>query len=103
MAMSTNKKLLPLSEANPTSVCQNNRYIQKTDCLVHFMGWWNHWSVPFKMMKASNVIVNGDRARARPQKIVIKGLPISADIDDIKQDLSEQGFLVSKVAQLTKK
>ncbi|GFT36666.1 nucleic-acid-binding protein from transposon X-element [Trichonephila clavipes] len=36
------------------------------------------------------------------QKIVIKGLPISADIDDIKQDLSEQGFLVSKVAQLTK-
>ncbi|GFU10757.1 nucleic-acid-binding protein from transposon X-element [Trichonephila clavipes] len=38
----------------------------------------------------------------KTQKIVIKGLPISADIDDIKQDLSEQGFLVSKVAQLTK-
>ncbi|GFT31344.1 putative RNA-directed DNA polymerase from transposon X-element [Trichonephila clavipes] len=38
----------------------------------------------------------------KPQKIVIKGLPISADIDDIKKDLSERGFLVSKVAQLTK-
>ncbi|GFW31421.1 nucleic-acid-binding protein from transposon X-element [Trichonephila clavipes] len=37
------------------------------------------------------------------QKIVIKGLPISADIDDIKQDLSEKGFLVSKIAQLTKR
>ncbi|GFS67466.1 nucleic-acid-binding protein from transposon X-element [Trichonephila clavipes] len=38
----------------------------------------------------------------KPQKIVIKGLPISTDIDDIKKDLSERGFLVCKVAQLTK-
>ncbi|GFU32424.1 nucleic-acid-binding protein from transposon X-element [Trichonephila clavipes] len=38
----------------------------------------------------------------KPQKIVIKGLPISTDIDDIKKDLSERGFLVNKVAQLTK-
>ncbi|GFX85082.1 nucleic-acid-binding protein from transposon X-element [Trichonephila clavipes] len=38
----------------------------------------------------------------KPQKIVIKGLPISTDIDDIKKDLSDRGFLVSKVAQLTK-
>ncbi|GFV68376.1 nucleic-acid-binding protein from transposon X-element [Trichonephila clavipes] len=30
------------------------------------------------------------------------GLPISTDIDDIKKDLSDRGFLVSKVAQLTK-
>ncbi|GFT58581.1 hypothetical protein TNCV_1250461 [Trichonephila clavipes] len=32
----------------------------------------------------------------KPQKIVIKGLPISTDIDDIKKDLSDRGFLVSK-------
>ncbi|GFT42679.1 nucleic-acid-binding protein from transposon X-element [Trichonephila clavipes] len=38
----------------------------------------------------------------KPQEIVIKGLPISTDIDDIKKDLSERGFLVNKVAQLTK-
>ncbi|GFT97025.1 nucleic-acid-binding protein from transposon X-element [Trichonephila clavipes] len=39
---------------------------------------------------------------SKPPKIVIKGLPISTDIDDIKKDLSERGFLVNKVAQLTK-
>ncbi|GFV63989.1 putative RNA-directed DNA polymerase from transposon X-element [Trichonephila clavipes] len=38
----------------------------------------------------------------RPQKIVIKGLPISTDICDIQKDLTERGFLVNKVAQLTK-
>ncbi|GFX35261.1 nucleic-acid-binding protein from transposon X-element [Trichonephila clavipes] len=38
----------------------------------------------------------------RPQKIVIKGLPISTDNCDIKKDLTERGFLVNKVAQLTK-
>ncbi|GFX16691.1 putative RNA-directed DNA polymerase from transposon X-element [Trichonephila clavipes] len=32
----------------------------------------------------------------------LEGLPISTDIDDIKKDLSERGFLVNKVAQLTK-
>ncbi|GFS85362.1 PRE_C2HC domain-containing protein [Trichonephila clavipes] len=38
----------------------------------------------------------------RPQKVVIKGLPISTDICDIQKDLTERGFLVNKVAQLTK-
>ncbi|GFX16684.1 nucleic-acid-binding protein from transposon X-element [Trichonephila clavipes] len=42
------------------------------------------------------------RQDSKHQKIVIKGLPISTDIDDIKKDLSERGFLVNKVAQLTK-
>ncbi|GFY49338.1 hypothetical protein TNIN_436781 [Trichonephila inaurata madagascariensis] len=39
---------------------------------------------------------------SRPQKIVTKELPISKDTDDIKKDLTEQGFTVEKVAQLTK-
>ncbi|GFY75723.1 nucleic-acid-binding protein from transposon X-element [Trichonephila inaurata madagascariensis] len=38
----------------------------------------------------------------RPQKVVIKGLPISTDVDDIKTDLTERGFDIIKVAQLTK-
>ncbi|GFW82900.1 nucleic-acid-binding protein from transposon X-element [Trichonephila clavipes] len=38
----------------------------------------------------------------RPQKVVIKGLPISTDICDIQKDITEGGFLVNKVAQLTK-
>ncbi|GFR10168.1 hypothetical protein TNCT_107831, partial [Trichonephila clavata] len=37
----------------------------------------------------------------RPLKVVIKGLPASTSIDDIKTDLAEQGVPVSKVAQLT--
>ncbi|GFS70693.1 hypothetical protein TNCV_520811 [Trichonephila clavipes] len=37
-----------------------HRYIQKTDCLVRFMGWWNPYS---KTMKALTLI-NGDRYRA---------------------------------------
>ncbi|GFS73596.1 uncharacterized protein TNCV_3742761 [Trichonephila clavipes] len=28
------------------------------------MGWWNHWSVPFKNDEDHNVTVNGDRYRA---------------------------------------
>ncbi|GFQ75928.1 nucleic-acid-binding protein from transposon X-element [Trichonephila clavata] len=39
---------------------------------------------------------------SRPRKIVIKGLPISTDIDEIKDDLTDQGYTVIKVAQLTK-
>ncbi|GFT73653.1 hypothetical protein TNCV_4234101 [Trichonephila clavipes] len=39
------------------------RYIQKTDCLVRFMGWWNHWSV-LQNDERHNVTVNGDRYRA---------------------------------------
>ncbi|GFQ73059.1 hypothetical protein TNCT_251 [Trichonephila clavata] len=39
---------------------------------------------------------------SRPRKIVIKGLPISSDIVDIKKNLTEQCFEVEKVAQLTK-
>ncbi|GFY58485.1 nucleic-acid-binding protein from transposon X-element [Trichonephila inaurata madagascariensis] len=38
----------------------------------------------------------------RPQKVVIKGLPITTDVDDIKTDLTERGFDIIKVAQLTK-
>ncbi|GFY76192.1 nucleic-acid-binding protein from transposon X-element [Trichonephila inaurata madagascariensis] len=38
----------------------------------------------------------------RPQKVVIKGLPINTDVDDIKTDLTERGFDIIKVAQLTK-
>ncbi|GFS56306.1 hypothetical protein TNIN_35201 [Trichonephila inaurata madagascariensis] len=33
-------------------------------------------------------------ASSRPQKIVLKGLPISADIQDIKSDLENQGYIV---------
>ncbi|GFT71623.1 hypothetical protein TNCV_3020941 [Trichonephila clavipes] len=43
-----------------------------------------------------------DPIEVRPQKIVIKGLPISTDIDAIRVDLTERGFNVLKVAQLTK-
>ncbi|GFS80259.1 putative RNA-directed DNA polymerase from transposon X-element [Trichonephila clavipes] len=38
----------------------------------------------------------------RPQKVVIKGLPITTDIDDIGRDLTSRGFQVLKVAQFTK-
>ncbi|GFW89208.1 DUF4817 domain-containing protein [Trichonephila clavipes] len=41
-----------------------HRYIQKTDCLVRFMGWWNHWSVLLQNDEGHNVTVNGDRYRA---------------------------------------
>ncbi|GFV43252.1 nucleic-acid-binding protein from transposon X-element [Trichonephila clavipes] len=43
-----------------------------------------------------------DPIEVRPQKGVIKGLPISTDIDAIRADLTERGFNVLKVAQLTK-
>ncbi|GFY13315.1 hypothetical protein TNCV_2335791 [Trichonephila clavipes] len=42
-----------------------------------------------------------DPIEVRPQKIVIKGLPISTDINAIRDDLTERGFNVIKVAQLT--
>ncbi|GFX02494.1 uncharacterized protein TNCV_194721 [Trichonephila clavipes] len=38
---------------------------------------------------------------SRPQKIVIKGLPVSTEIGEIQADLTSQGFCVEKVAQLT--
>ncbi|GFV77714.1 uncharacterized protein TNCV_1574631 [Trichonephila clavipes] len=38
----------------------------------------------------------------RPQKIVIKGLPINIDIEEIRQDLTSRGFKVIKVAQFNK-
>ncbi|GFU23506.1 hypothetical protein TNCV_3537211 [Trichonephila clavipes] len=38
----------------------------------------------------------------RLQKIVIKGLPMSTDIEDIKNELTKRGFNVINVAQLTK-
>ncbi|GFT69218.1 nucleic-acid-binding protein from transposon X-element [Trichonephila clavipes] len=41
-------------------------------------------------------------AANRPQKIVIKGLPITTDIDYIGRDLTSSGFQVLKVAQFTK-
>ncbi|GFX84729.1 uncharacterized protein TNCV_725361 [Trichonephila clavipes] len=37
----------------------------------------------------------------RPIKVVIKGLPRDSKIEDIQSDLLEQGFLNSKVSQLT--
>ncbi|GFU16766.1 putative RNA-directed DNA polymerase from transposon X-element [Trichonephila clavipes] len=43
-----------------------------------------------------------DPIEVRLQKVVIKGLPISTDIDVIRADLTERGFNVLKVAQLTK-
>ncbi|GFX44287.1 putative transposable element [Trichonephila clavipes] len=42
-----------------------HRYIQKTDCLVCFMGWWNHLvRTSSKNDEGQNVTVNGDRYRA---------------------------------------
>ncbi|GFT48622.1 hypothetical protein TNCV_3082361 [Trichonephila clavipes] len=43
-----------------------------------------------------------DLNRGPPPKIVIKGLPDLTDIDAIRVDLTERGFNVLKVAQLTK-
>ncbi|GFY58918.1 hypothetical protein TNIN_296911 [Trichonephila inaurata madagascariensis] len=37
-----------------------------------------------------------------PQKIVLKGLPTSTDIQDIKSDLKNQGYIVERIAHLTK-
>ncbi|GFS56083.1 probable RNA-directed DNA polymerase from transposon X-element [Trichonephila clavipes] len=39
----------------------------------------------------------------RPLKMVMKGLPSTTDIDDIKSDLANQGLPVMKVAQLTQR
>ncbi|GFT16203.1 nucleic-acid-binding protein from transposon X-element [Trichonephila clavipes] len=39
----------------------------------------------------------------RPLKRVLKGLPSNSDIDDIKNDLANQGLPVMKVAQLTQR
>ncbi|GFY09709.1 putative RNA-directed DNA polymerase from transposon X-element [Trichonephila clavipes] len=39
---------------------------------------------------------------SRPQKVVIKGLPVSTEIGEIQADLTSQGFCVEKVAQLTR-
>ncbi|GFV93114.1 hypothetical protein TNCV_2552051 [Trichonephila clavipes] len=33
------------SEANPQVYVETTLHPEKTDCLVRFMGWWNHWSV----------------------------------------------------------
>ncbi|GFX00313.1 vitellogenin [Trichonephila clavipes] len=43
-----------------------------------------------------------DPPDSRPLKVVIKGLPISTEIDEIQEDLTSQGFSVEKVAQLTR-
>ncbi|GFT79751.1 uncharacterized protein TNCV_1293881 [Trichonephila clavipes] len=40
------------SEANPKKCRSKHRYIQKTDCMVRFMGWWNPSS---KTMKATTL------------------------------------------------
>ncbi|GFQ91946.1 hypothetical protein TNCT_89111 [Trichonephila clavata] len=39
---------------------------------------------------------------SRPIKVVIKGLPASTPVDDIEQDLKNQGVAVQKVVQLRK-
>ncbi|GFW34066.1 transposable element Tc3 transposase [Trichonephila clavipes] len=49
------------SEANPQVYVETPLHPEKTDCLVHFMGWWKPSS---KTMKGHNVTVNGDRYRA---------------------------------------
>ncbi|GFU97127.1 uncharacterized protein TNCV_4642201 [Trichonephila clavipes] len=33
------------SEANPQVYVETPLHPEKSDCLVRFMGWWNHWSV----------------------------------------------------------
>ncbi|GFR17749.1 uncharacterized protein TNCT_11731 [Trichonephila clavata] len=38
----------------------------------------------------------------RPLKIVLQGLPISTDTQEIKTDLENQGYIIEKVTQLTK-
>ncbi|GFU40235.1 integrase_H2C2 domain-containing protein [Trichonephila clavipes] len=43
-----------------------------------------------------------DPPDSRPLKVVIKGLPISTEINEIQDDLTLQGFSVEKVAQLTR-
>ncbi|GFY10374.1 nucleic-acid-binding protein from transposon X-element [Trichonephila clavipes] len=43
-----------------------------------------------------------DPPDSRPLKVVIKGLPISTEIDEIQEDLTSQGFSVEKVVQLTR-
>ncbi|GFW10007.1 nucleic-acid-binding protein from transposon X-element [Trichonephila clavipes] len=43
-----------------------------------------------------------DPIEVRPQKVIIKGLPTSTDVDDIRKDLTERGFNIIKVAQLSK-
>ncbi|GFW29803.1 nucleic-acid-binding protein from transposon X-element [Trichonephila clavipes] len=43
-----------------------------------------------------------DPPDSRPLKVVIKGLPISTEINEIQDDLTSQGFNVEKVAQLTR-
>ncbi|GFR08719.1 hypothetical protein TNCT_727911 [Trichonephila clavata] len=39
----------------------------------------------------------------RPYKVVLKGLPASTDIDEIKKDLANEGVTVSKAARLTQR
>ncbi|GFY32213.1 putative transposable element [Trichonephila clavipes] len=48
-----------------------HRYIQKTNCLVRFMGWWNPF---FKNDEGHNVTVNGDRYRAMITNFIIPEL-----------------------------
>ncbi|GFU78550.1 PRE_C2HC domain-containing protein [Trichonephila clavipes] len=43
-----------------------------------------------------------DPPASRPHKKVLKGLPTSTDIQDFKSDLENRGFIVERVAQLTK-
>ncbi|GFV71796.1 hypothetical protein TNCV_778131 [Trichonephila clavipes] len=46
-------KLPHLSEANPQVYVETIVHPEKTDCLVRFMGWWNHPSS--KTMKATTL------------------------------------------------
>ncbi|GFV28540.1 hypothetical protein TNCV_3984911 [Trichonephila clavipes] len=32
-------------EANPQVYVETQLHPKKIDCLMHFMRWWNHWSV----------------------------------------------------------
>ncbi|GFQ89318.1 uncharacterized protein TNCT_363891 [Trichonephila clavata] len=55
-----------------------------------------------KSIKEQFFVLDPPPPSSRAQKIVIKGLPVSTDIADIKTDLESQGYTIEKVAQLTK-
>ncbi|GFQ87991.1 uncharacterized protein TNCT_130031 [Trichonephila clavata] len=38
----------------------------------------------------------------KPIKVVIKGLPIDTDVEDIEDDLKDQGIKIVKIAQILK-
>ncbi|GFW67963.1 uncharacterized protein TNCV_1617241 [Trichonephila clavipes] len=75
-----------------------HRYIQKTDCLVRFMDWWNHWSVLLqKNDEGHNVTVNGDRYRAMITNFFIFEL----NIHDVQELWLQQDSATCHTARAT--